>query len=92
MRSKHLAIPGLLFVVFALSVLPAMANPNVLASATATADCNGYTLTVNAIHLTVGTHYTLDYTFTLNCGGTTTTVPGSISFKPLLRMSPRRWQ
>ena len=32
MRSKHLAIPGLLFVVFALSVLPAMANPNVLAT------------------------------------------------------------
>ena len=80
MRSKHRTIPGILFVVFALSVLPAMANPNVLASATAAADCNGYTLTVNAIYLTVGTHYTIDYTFTLNCGGTTTTVPGSISF------------
>jgi len=80
MRSKHLALPGILFVVFALSTFPAWANPNVLASATATADCNGYSLTVNAIHLTVGTQYTIDYTFTLTCNGTTTTVPGSISF------------
>jgi hypothetical protein len=80
MRSKYLAVPGILCVVFALFTLPAMANPNVLASATATADCNGYTLTVNAIHLTVGTQYTVDYSFTLNCGGTITTVPGNITF------------
>jgi len=80
MRSKRLAVPGILFVVFVLCVLPAMANHNVLASASATADCNGYTLTVEAIHLIVGTQYTIDYTFTLTCDGSTTTVPGSISF------------
>jgi hypothetical protein len=75
MRSRHCAILGILFGVFALS---AMAN--ILASASATADCSGYTLTVNASELTVGTQYTIDYTFTLTCGGLTTTVPGSIPF------------
>ena len=75
MRSRHYAILGVLFAVFALS---AMAN--ILTSASATADCTGYTLTVNAIDLTVGTTYTIDYSFTLTCGGSTKTVPGSISF------------
>lgn len=77
MRWKHFAV-WIVFAVFALSAKPAMAN--VLTSASATADCNGYTLTVNASHLTVGTHYTIDYSFTLSCGGSTTTVPGTISF------------
>jgi len=80
MRSKRLVVQGIVFAVFALSALPAVANPNVLASATATADCSGYTLTVNAIRLTVGIHYKIDYTFTLTCDGTTTTVHRSISF------------
>ena len=75
MRSRHYAILGLLLGVFALS---AMAN--ILASASATADCSGYTLTVNASELTVGTPYTIDYSFTLTCGGSITTVPGTIPF------------
>jgi hypothetical protein len=78
MRSKQLARLGVVFTIFALSALPGMAN--VVTSATATADCNGYTLTVNAADLAVGHNYTIDYTFTLTCGGMTTTVPGSISF------------
>ena len=78
MRSKRLLGLVIVSAVFAFSVMPAMAN--ILTSASAKADCSGYTLTVNARDLTVGTHYTIDYSFTLNCNGTTTKVPGSISF------------
>jgi len=78
MRKKHSAVLGVAFAVLTLSALPAMAN--ILTGASAKADCSGYTLTVNASHLTPGTHYTIDYTFTLTCDGTTTTVPGSITF------------
>lgn len=75
MRSRHYALFGILFAVFALSAVA-----NVLNTATATADCSGYTLTVNARDLSVGSSYTINYTFTLNCGGSITTVPGTISF------------
>jgi hypothetical protein len=75
MRSRHCAILGILFGVFALSALA-----NVLTSASATADCSGYTLTVNANDLSVGTQYTIDYSFVLNCGGSMTTVSGTITF------------
>lgn len=78
MRSKRYALFAVVFAIFGLSVVPAVAN--VLTSAAATADCSGYTLTVNAKNLTVGTQYTIDYSFTLTCGGSTTTVPGSITF------------
>src|ERR1700746_2953895 len=77
MRKKHFAILGIAFAVL-LTAIPAMAN--ILAGASATADCTGYTLTVTAENLTPGTHYTIDYTFTLTCNGTPTTVPGSIDF------------
>jgi hypothetical protein len=79
MRLKHLAVSGITFAVLAFSAMPAMAN--VLNNATAKADCSGYTLTVNASHLTIGTDYTINFSFTLTCGGSVTTVPGSISFK-----------
>lgn len=59
-------------------VTPARAN--ILTGASATADCKGYTLTVNATGLTSGTTYTINYSFTLTCGGSTTTKPGSITF------------
>ena len=78
MRSKHHVVSGIVFAVIAFSAMPAMANH--LTSASATADCNGYALTVNASALTIGVHYTINYSFTLNCGGTIKTVPGSISF------------
>jgi hypothetical protein len=75
MRSRHFAILGILIAVFALSALA-----NVITSASATADCTGYTLTVNTIDLTVGTMYTIDYSFVLTCGGSMTTVSGTIPF------------
>src|SRR5260370_4906310 len=58
--------------------IPVLAN--ILTGATATADCNGYTLTVNASDLTVGALYTIDSSFTLTGGGSPTTVTGTISF------------
>jgi len=77
MRKKYFAVLGIALAVL-LSAMPAMANT--LTGASATADCSGYTLTVNAEHLIPGAHYTIDYTFTLTCNGTPTTVPGSIAF------------
>jgi hypothetical protein len=78
MHSKSFSVSVVAFALFVLSAMPATAN--ILASASAKADCNGYTLTVNAKDLSIGIHYTIDYTFTLTCGGSTTTIPGSISF------------
>lgn len=78
MHSKHYVVLGIAFALFAFCAMPAMAN--ILTSASATADCSGYTLTVNASDLAIGTNYTIDYTFTLNCNGTISTVSGSIPF------------
>jgi len=75
MRSRHYVILGILFGVLALSALA-----NVLTTASVTADCSGYTLTVNASDLVSGTMYTIDYSFILICGGSTTTVSGTIPF------------
>lgn len=72
------------FFVFALvfSVIfsrPALAND--LSTASATVDCNGFSLSVNAINLTVGASYTINFTFTLTpTAGAPITVPGSITF------------
>ena len=63
----------------AISALPAKAN--ILTSATATANCQGYSLSVNASDLTVGTTYTIDYSFTIACGSSSPlTIPGSVTF------------
>lgn len=78
MHKKHYAVLGILFALFTLTALPAMAH--ILAGASAQADCSGFTLTVKAIELTPGTHYTIDYTLTLTCEGTPRTVPGTIDF------------
>jgi len=75
MRSRHYAILGILFAVLAFSVVA-----NVLSSAHATADCNGYTLTVEAGDLTFGKTYMIDYSFILTCGGSVTTVSDTITF------------
>jgi len=64
----------------AVSATPASAH--VLKSATASANCQGYTLTAVAQSLTVGRTYTIDYNFAVTCnGGATVNVPGSIVFK-----------
>ena len=63
----------------ALLALPAAAN--ILTSATATANCRGYALSVNATDLTIGRTYTVDYSFTVTCdGGSPVTIPGSVTF------------
>src|ERR1700730_16112542 len=75
---KYATIVGVVLGVAAILVLPAMAN--VLSGAGANADCNGYTLTVNAIHLDSNVAYEIDYSFTFTCNGSSTVVPGKIFF------------
>jgi hypothetical protein len=74
----------LLAAIFALGSIAFFATPGMaadtLTGASATGDCSGYSLTVNASDLTPGTTYTITYTFDLNCGDSTTTVPGSMTF------------
>lgn len=63
----------------AISAIPARAN--ILTGATATANCQGYSLSVNATDLTVNQTYTIDYSFTVTCGsGSPVTIPGSVTF------------
>lgn len=79
MLRKKSGVIGVVLGLAVLLVLPAMAN--ILSSATATANCQGYSLAVNATELTVGTTYTIDYTFTVTCGsGSPVTIPGSTTF------------
>jgi hypothetical protein len=75
-KSSLLAALGLM----AISSLPARAN--ILTGATAAANCQGYTMSVNAADLTVGTTYTINYSFTVTCGNSSpVTVPGNITFQ-----------
>lgn len=82
MIKKQPVFFGLVLTILALAMIfaiPALAN--ILTSATATADCSGFTLTVNAADLTVNTQYTIDFTFTLTCPGSATIVKtGTITF------------
>jgi hypothetical protein len=75
MLKKRLAVLGLVFGLFA-----TVAIANILTEASATANCTGYSLTVDAKDLTAGKSYTIDYTFTVTCGGTSTKFPGIIKF------------
>src|SRR5262249_19638754 len=68
-------------VVVLLLALSATARANDLSSASATADCSGFVLTVGAIHLVPGNSYTIDFTFTLTpVAGPAIPVTGSLSF------------
>jgi len=78
MIRKRLAALGLVFGLFVLFAIPAMAN--ILTEATATANCKGYSLTVNAKDLAKGKSYTIKYTFTVTANGTSTKFPGTITF------------
>lgn len=75
MNKRYLAVG--LGSLFGLMLCATVAFANFISGASATADCSGYTLTVNLADLTVGTNYTIDYTFDLTCGGSTS---GSINF------------
>jgi hypothetical protein len=68
------------FVLMVIGTLPAAAN--ILSSATATANCQGFSnLTVSATELTPGTTYTIDYSFSVGCNsGTPVTTTGSFTF------------
>ena len=82
MVKKHLLVFGLVLSLAVIFAIPVLAN--VLNSATATADCSGFTLTFNAADLSPGTQYTIDYTFTLTCNGPAQLVTGSTTFTPTL--------
>jgi hypothetical protein len=77
---RHFAVFGLVLGMVVMFALPALAN--LLTSASATVDCNGFALTVNAVDLTPGVSYTIDYTFTLTpSSGPVKTVSGMTVFK-----------
>lgn len=79
MVRKHFAVLGL--VLSLLFIAAGSARANLLSSATATADCSGFILTVTAVDLNIGNMYTIDFTFTLTpTSGPAITVPGSITF------------
>jgi hypothetical protein len=78
MNKSYLAVG--LGVLLGLVLCGAVVLANDLTGASATADCNGYTLTVNAVDLTPGTGYTITYDFTLTCGSNVQDVPGSFGF------------
>jgi hypothetical protein len=74
------AILALAMGILTVGATPAKAN--ILTSATATANCQGYSLTVNATDLTVDKIYTIDYSLTVTCpGGSSVTFPGLTIFK-----------
>jgi len=79
MRQKHSTVLLIALGMMAMLALPARAH--ILTKATANANCQGYALTVNAADLSVGTTYTIDYSFTVTCGGgSPVTIPGSVTF------------
>jgi hypothetical protein len=76
----YLVVWGIVFGLLVMFATPAMAN--VLTGATATANCTGYSLTVNARDLTEGKTYTIDYSLTVTCsGGSPVTFKGVTTFK-----------
>src|ERR1039458_8472406 len=80
MCTKRASILGIVLGLMAILSMPASAN--VLKSATATANCQGYSLTAVAGDLVPNKTYTITYNFSLTCnGGLPVNVPGSIVFK-----------
>ena len=61
-----------------LAAAPTLAN--ILTSATATANCQGFSLSVHAIDLSAGHSYTIDYSFKVTCGVSSQTITGMITF------------
>ena len=84
MMTKRPFLAGATFVasVFGLLSLLAMpAHANVLTGATATVDCNGFTVVVGAFDLNPGTVYQINISFTLTpASGSPLVVPATISF------------
>ena len=79
MLKKSVILVWMVLGLVAISAVPASAHQ--LRSASATANCKGYNLSVLAVALTVGRTYTVDYNFTITCnGGQPVNVPGSFTF------------
>ena len=79
MLKKSVTLVWMVLGLVAISAVPASAHQ--LQSASATANCQGFNLSVVAVALTVGRTYTVDYNFTVTCnGGTPVNVPGSFKF------------
>src|SRR5437899_9864045 len=67
--------------VLLLALTAGPAHANFLSDATATVDCSGYSLTVDAIDLVPSTAYEIDYSFTLTpTSGPAIPVSGKINF------------
>jgi hypothetical protein len=64
MFMQRLRFPVLLALTSVGFAVPSYAND--LVSATGTISCTDYSLSISAVHLRVGTQYTIDYTFTIN--------------------------
>jgi hypothetical protein len=75
---RRLAVMGLIF--GPLAMFSTLVEAHMLTGATATANCAGYTLTVNAADLSPGTTYTIEYTLTFTSGAGVMTFPGTITF------------
>ena len=79
MNQKSIAVIGAVLGLLLMFVSSARAND--LSAASATVDCNGFTLSVEAINLTPGVAYEIDFTFTLTpASGPPISVPGTIKF------------
>ncbi len=63
-----------------LAVFSTVAFANILSGASGSATCSGWSIRINAIDLTAGTTYTIDYSVTATCNGVPTTVSNSILF------------
>ena len=87
MFNKRSSILGIILGLVAILAIPASANT--LQSATATANCQGYTLTAVAGDLVKNKTYTIDYNFTLTRnGGPPVNVPGTIVFTAAANTPP----
>lgn len=73
---RRLAVLCLTLALFAIFATVAMAH--ILSGATATANCSGFSLSVDATELAPGTVYTIKYSFTSTCFSTP--VMGTITF------------
>ena len=79
MLKNRAAVLWILLALLTFSALPASANE--VYSATATANCQGYSLSVVVEGLGKGQTYTVDYNFAVTCnGGSTVNYPGVITF------------
>jgi hypothetical protein len=80
MSKNTFPIFGMLLVFMALAAVPARANQ--LKTLTASANCQGYNLSIVTVGLSVGKSYTVNYNFALTCnGGAPVNVPGTVTFR-----------